>query len=1156
MAEDSVSANLPQNSSFEPVVSKPSWVDMNDNGIADSLDREILEKTANGTAQDHVAVTVLLKSEPTEEDANDFVQCGGYLTTSAWREATYGFGGLTTYEEIVNFTHECPNLLLVEKEATGTADIAYAAQQVGARTYVWNTVGLQGDPATSIAMLDTGISASHVDFQPGYGDENFSKKIVGWDDEIGHATSPVDDNGHGSHVAGLAAGNGFFTVDASGNAIATWGTDLGSISSSGTFLVSGIPVNKAGTIEINVKWGSTGSASLSALTLISGDKNLNSGTWTPVASVNTPSQNTFYPLTYNVETAPSDGYDMYHFASSITQGSGNLYVALTISWPYTPPSDGFQAWTGIAPQSKLVGIKVMNSLGSGSSNELINGINWVIANRMAYHITVASMSLGFSTEVTSVDLATRNLINSGVTVVVAAGNEGSGSNRVFSCGSVDEVITVAAMNEFDSVTEYSSQGGISRYTGRTIKPDITAPGGSFLALPIFSADSNGNDAEGRFTEIQPDDAAPLQGTSMATPIISGCAQIVIQAMGGYSAWNWTRTQALQPKMILLMTATETYPNLREDNTSTASPTLERGNKDIHEGYGRVNLDAAIDALVKPYAIGSTVTDTLGQPPTTTDTSTVGQKLAWARNVQLTSDKNYSFSLTVPAGADYDLYLYNALGTNYGEPAIVTKSTNPTTGGTEQLEVTAPYTGTYYLVVKRATENTGSGDFTLSSSGPEGTVVTLNTPGLQTAFNVVHYTENGIAKNGSIISNTFSANVDLNTTLTIDNPIYISDTQRFLTTDTTSFAIESNAAFTVSYQNQYYIEVDSAHGVPTNSQWIDQGSSFTVTVTSPADVVAEDHRWICTGFSLDGGASQSGTSYTFSNVTAEHLLSFNWKEQFYLAVNSAYSAPTGAGYYDSGTTATPALSNTTISGRTGVRHVFTGWSGDAAGVNSTSEAITMNTPKTATANWRTQYYLTASANFGSVTPDSGWYDSGSNFTILPTAPPAASGERYVWSNWTGTGPESYTGNNPQASITLNGPTNESAFWTHQYMLTVNSAHDLPDPKTGWFDAGTPIQASVTSPVKGTIFNEYTCSGWTGTGSVPELGRATTMLFTINQPSTITWSWETTYLLAPLLTVIVVPSVLIILAVYLLRRRKWKRNVTEGEPASKEQYDQPA
>ena len=131
------------------------------------------------------------------------------------------------------------------------------------------------------------------------------------------------------------------------------------------------------------------------------------------------------------------------------------------------------------------------------------------------------------------------------------------------CGSVDEVITVAAMNQFDNIASYSSQGGTSRYTGKTIKPDITAPGGSFYAVPLFSVDSNYNDAEGGFTEIQANDSAPMQGTSMATPVISGCAQVVIQAMGGYAKWNWTRSQALQPKMILLMTATETYPNLRE-----------------------------------------------------------------------------------------------------------------------------------------------------------------------------------------------------------------------------------------------------------------------------------------------------------------------------------------------------------------------------------------------------------------------------------------------------------------------------------------------------------------------------------------------------------------------------------------------------------------
>ena len=127
------------------------------------------------------------------------------------------------------------------------------------------------------------------------------------------------------------------------------------------------------------------------------------------------------------------------------------------------------------------------------------------------------------------------------------------------------------------------------------------------------------------------------------------------------------------------------------------------------------MDAAVDALLKSYGIGSVVTDTLGRPPTPADISVLGQRLAWARNVQLVSGGKYNFSLSVPAGADYDLYLYNSTGTAYGEPAIVAKSTNATTGGTEQFWVTAPYTGTYYIVVKRATETTGSGTFTLSSS---------------------------------------------------------------------------------------------------------------------------------------------------------------------------------------------------------------------------------------------------------------------------------------------------------------------------------------------------------------------------------------------------------------------------------------------------------
>ncbi|MGB9135065.1 MAG: hypothetical protein WCC63_05730, partial [Candidatus Bathyarchaeia archaeon] len=171
------------------------------------------------------------------------------------------------------------------------------------------------------------------------------------------------------------------------------------------------------------------------------------------------------------------------------------------------------------------------------------------------------------------------------------------------------------------------------------------------------------------------------------------------------------------------------------------------------------------------------------------------------------------------------------------------------------------------------------------------------------------------------------------------------------------------------------------------------------------------------------------------------------------------------------------------------------------------------PITETASWSHEFRLTMATNFGTTTPSVGqyWYAAGSTVGTSATAPGTITGERYVWSGWTGTGTGSYTGPNNSATITMNAPITQTASWTHQYYLTVASPYDSPAPTSTWFDAGTSIIASVTSPWADSAGTRYVCTGWTGTGSVPPSGSSASLDFTINAPSSIIWNWKTQYYL---------------------------------------------
>jgi hypothetical protein len=236
--------------------------------------------------------------------------------------------------------------------------------------------------------------------------------------------------------------------------------------------------------------------------------------------------------------------------------------------------------------------------------------------------------------------------------------------------------------------------------------------------------------------------------------------------------------------------------------------------------------------LKTYQIGTSVSGTLGMPPTLSNISVLGQRLAWARNAQLVSGFKYGFTLSVPAGADYDLYLYNSTGTMYGEPAIVASSTTAVTGGTETFNVTAPYTGTYYVVVKRATETSGSGSFTLTSSGPAVVSVTLNTPstGSRLLPSTVSFTYTPVSV-GSVIRN---------------SSLWTNATGSWVQTATNATPVVGGAQNTMSYALNSLGTVVWNVEVFNSTSGTFASSNYTLVITNDIVVSASEDQWVTSG----------------------------------------------------------------------------------------------------------------------------------------------------------------------------------------------------------------------------------------------------------------------------------------------------------------------
>jgi len=155
---------------------------------------------------------------------------------------------------------------------------------------------------------------------------------------------------------------------------------------------------------------------------------------------------------------------------------------------------------GVAKNVRLISVRVLDALGSGTIAGVVAGIDWVTANHTT-NPAVANMSLGGAASPT-LDAAVRNSIADGVTYCVAAGNSAANVSTA-SPADVAEAITVAASNSTDEFAVFSNFGsGV----------DVIAPGVGITSA-WFSADNATN---------------ILSGTSMATPHVTGTVALYLE----------------------------------------------------------------------------------------------------------------------------------------------------------------------------------------------------------------------------------------------------------------------------------------------------------------------------------------------------------------------------------------------------------------------------------------------------------------------------------------------------------------------------------------------------------------------------------------------------------------------------------------------------
>ncbi len=228
---------------------------------------------------------------------------------------------------------------------------------------------------------------------------------------------------------------------------------------------------------------------------------------------------------YVVDTGLAAGHS--EFSGRV--GTGVNFVPSGILFPTVDPSDWADCnghgthvastasgtrW-GIAKRATVHAVRALGCDGYGDGSDILAALDWVLAT----HQSPAVVNLSLSTEASpEVNLAVRSLVDNGISVVVAAGNEAADA-CLSSPASEPAVLTVAAIDSTDNRSVFSNAGPCV---------DLFAPGTDITGADFHSTSGS----------------TVISGTSMASPHVAGAVAVVRAANPGLTATQ-AQVQVLQ-----------------------------------------------------------------------------------------------------------------------------------------------------------------------------------------------------------------------------------------------------------------------------------------------------------------------------------------------------------------------------------------------------------------------------------------------------------------------------------------------------------------------------------------------------------------------------------------------------------------------------------